>query len=42
MMHGQQEIKQIRISVVQCHYGVNEINDPFHLDKRRQVNFFLG
>jgi hypothetical protein len=25
--------KIIRISVVQCHYGVNEINDSFHCYK---------
>ena len=25
--------KKIRISVVQCHYGVNEINDSFNCYK---------
>jgi hypothetical protein len=25
--------KKIRISVVHCHYGVNEINDTFHCYK---------
>lgn len=28
--------KKIRISVVQCHYDVNEINDTFHCYKSQQ------